>query len=96
MNGVLLQVRSTWLFFAVLVDLGDVVAEELMVLFDQISLERVFRGLYHFTQAYHHGQATDPVKYFAASENQDLGVVKRQRKKPSVTPAQLVSELAGV
>lgn len=95
-NGVLLQVWSTWLFFAVLVDLGDAVAEELLVPFDQISLEMVFRGLYHFTQAYHHGQATDPVKYFAASENQDLGVVKRQRKKPSVPPAQLVSGLAGV
>jgi len=94
-NGVLLQVWSTWLFFAVLVDLGDAVAEELLVPFDQISLEMVFRGLYHFTQAYHHGQATDPVKYFAASENQDLGVVKRQRKKPSVTPAQLVSRFAG-
>jgi hypothetical protein len=95
-NGVLLQVWSTWLFFAVLVDLGDAVAEELMVPFDQISLEMVFRGLYHFTQADHHGQATDPVKYFAASENQDLGVVKRQRNKPSVTSAQLVSGLAGV
>lgn len=95
-NGVLLQVWSTWLFFAVLVDLGDAVAEELMVPLDQISLEMVFRGLYHFTQAYQHGQATDPVKYFAAPENHDLGVVKRQRKKPSVTSAQLVSGLAEV
>jgi len=94
-NGVLLQVWSTWLFFAVLVDLGDAVAEELMLPFDRISLEMVFRGLYHFTQAYHHGQATDPVKYFAASENQDLGVVKRLRKKPGVPPVQPVSGLAG-
>jgi Transposase DDE domain len=50
-NGVLLQCWSTGLFFAVLVDLGDAVAEELLVPFDQISLEMVFRGLYHFTQA---------------------------------------------
>ena len=50
-NGVLLQVWSTWLFFAVLVDLGNAVAEELLVPFDSISLEMVFRGLYHFMQA---------------------------------------------
>ena len=46
-NGVLLQVWSTWLFFTVLVDLGDAVAEELRLPFDCISLEMVFRGLYH-------------------------------------------------
>lgn len=80
-NGVLLQVWATWLFFAVLVDLGDAVAEELMLPFDRISLEMVFRGLYHFTQAYARGEATDPVKYLAAPENRDLGVVKRLRKK---------------
>lgn len=94
-NGVLLQVWSTWLFFAVLVDLGDAVAEELMLPFDRISLEMVFRGLYHFTQAHQRGQATDPVKYFAAAENQDLGVVKRLRKKPGVPAAQLASGRAG-
>ena len=80
-NGVLLQVWATWLFFAVLVDLGDAVAEELMLPFDRISLEMVFRGLYHFTQAYARGEATDPVKHLAAPENRDLGVVKRLRKK---------------
>lgn len=95
-NGVLLQVWSTWLFFAVLIDLGDAVAEELMVPFERISLEMVFRGLYHFTQAYHRGRATDPVKYFAAPENRDLGVVKRLRKEPGTLPAQLISGLAGV
>jgi hypothetical protein len=81
-NGVLLQVWSTWLFFAVLVDLGDAVAEELLLPFDCISLEMVFRGLYHFMQAYTRGEATDLVKYLAAPENRDLGVVKRIRKKP--------------
>jgi hypothetical protein len=81
-NGVLLQVWSTWLFFAVLVDLGDAVAEELMLPFDRISLEMVFRSLYYFVQAYNKGQATDPVKYLAAPENRDLGVVKRLRRKP--------------
>lgn len=81
LNGILLQIWATWLFFALLVDLGDEVANELMLPFDRISLEMVFRGLYYFTQAHHRGQATDPVKYLAAPENQDLGVVKRLRKK---------------
>jgi hypothetical protein len=94
-NGVLLQVWSTWLFFAVLVDLGDAVAEELMLPFDQISLEMVFRGLYHFTQAYQRGEATDPVKYLAAPENRDLGTVKRLRKKSESPPTQLSQGSAG-
>ena len=80
-NGVLLQVWSTWLFFAVLVDLGDAVADEMELEFDRISLEMVMRGLYHFSVARQRGLADDPVKYFAAPENQDLGVVKRRRKK---------------
>jgi hypothetical protein len=94
-NGVLLQVWSTWLFFAVLVDLGDAVAEELRIEFDQISLEMLIRGLYHFSVAYQNGLADDPVKYFAAPENQDLGVVKRRRKKrlPRADPPPLDDDL---
>jgi len=94
-NGVLLQVWSTWLFFAVLVDLGDAVAEELMLPFDRISLEMVFRSLYYFIQAYHKGEATDLVKYLAAPENQDLGIVKRLRKKPSPVTADALPQPAG-
>jgi hypothetical protein len=76
-------VWATWLFFAVLVDLGDAVANELMLPFDRISLEMVFRGLYHFHRAFEKGLATDPVKYLADPQNRDLGVVKRLR--PGVT-----------
>jgi hypothetical protein len=79
-NGVLLQVWATWLFYAILVDLGDAVADEIGIPFDRISLEMLYRGLYHFTQARSKGKATDPVKYFAAPENQDLAVVKVLRK----------------
>jgi hypothetical protein len=79
-NGVKLQVWSTWLFYAVLVDLGDALAQELELPFDRISLEMVYRGLYHFSVAYDKGKATDPVKYFVSPENQDLGVVKTIRK----------------
>ena len=75
-----LPIWGTWLFYAVLVDLGDAVADELSLPFDNISLEMIYRSLYHFYVADHKGKASDPVKYFASPENQDLGIVKRQRK----------------
>ena len=65
---------------AVLVDLGDAVALEVSLPFDRISLEMIYRGLYHFYVAHHKGLATDPVKYFAAPENKDLGIIKSIRK----------------
>jgi hypothetical protein len=80
LNGIQLQIWGTWLFYAVLVDLGDAVADELVLPFDRISLEMIYRGLYHFNVAYQKGLATDPVKYFASPKNQDLGVVKTKRK----------------
>jgi Transposase DDE domain len=79
-NGIKLQLWGTWLFYAVLVDLSDAVADEMTLPFDRISLEMVSRGLYHFYVAHHKGLATDPIKYLAAPENQDLGVVKTIRK----------------
>jgi len=60
-NGVKL-LWTTWLF-AVLIDLADAVADELAVPFDRISLEMLFRGLYHFHHAYSQGRATDPVLF---------------------------------
>ena len=80
LNGIQLQLWGTWLFYAVLVDLGDAVADEVSLPFDRISLEMIYRGLYHFYVAHHKGLATDPVKYFAAPENKDLGIVKSIRK----------------
>ncbi len=79
-NGIKLQLWGTWLFYAVLIDLSDAVADEMTLPFDRISLEMVYRGLYHFYVAHHKGLANDPIKYFAAPENQDLGVVKTIRK----------------
>jgi hypothetical protein len=67
-------------FYAVLVDLGDAIADELALPFDRISLEMTYRGLYHFYVAHQKGLATNPVLYFAAKENQDLGIVKTVRK----------------
>lgn len=80
LNGIKLQLWATWLFYAVLLDLGDAVADALKVPMERISLEMLFRGIYHFSQAYAKGLASDLVAYFAAPQNQDLGVVKTIRK----------------
>ena len=61
-------------------DLGDAVAEELEILFDQISLEMIYRGMYHFYVADQKELAFDPVEYFAEPQNRDLGIVKPARK----------------
>lgn len=83
LNGIHLQIWATWLFYAILVDLGDAVADRLGLPFDRISLEMLYRGFYHFSRAVSLGLASDPVSYFADPANQDLGVVKRLRKPVS-------------
>ncbi|MGL5836490.1 MAG: IS4 family transposase [Waterburya sp.] len=88
-NGIKLQIWATWLFYAVLVDLGDAVADELSLPIDCISLEMIYRGLYYFHGASKRREAHDPVKYFAHPDIQQcLGIVKRQRKpKPKLIVA---------
>lgn len=78
-NGIMVQVWATWLLYAVLVDLTDAVAEELHRPFSALSMEMVFRGLYHFTQAHQRGQADDPVAYLAAKAKA-LDLLKQRRK----------------
>ena len=82
LNGVQVQVWATWLLYAVLVDLTDRVAEVLQRPFSEISIEMVFRGLYHFTMDYHQGKAHDPVQ-FLAEEAEELGIIKRKRRSKS-------------
>ncbi len=84
-NAVELQVWMTWVLYAVLIDLSDAVAEALQEPFSRISVEMVYRGLYHFTQAYHRGEADDVVSYLAA-EAKDLGILKRRRRRGRKKP----------
>ena len=81
-NGIKLQIWATWLFYAVLMDLGDAIADELALPIDRISLEMIYRGLYHFSVAHQKGLTDNLLKYFTAPENQDLGIVKSIRKPP--------------
>jgi hypothetical protein len=78
-NGVLVQLWATWLLYAVLVDLTDAVAEALAVPYQDVSPEMVYRGLYHFTQASHRGDAREVVAYLAANAKL-LGLLKRKRR----------------
>ncbi|MEM9276657.1 MAG: IS4 family transposase [Cyanobacteria bacterium P01_F01_bin.143] len=80
-NGIKLQIWATWLFYAILLDLCDEIADELTLPFDSISIEMVFRGIYHFSVALNQGNTTDIVAYLTASENRDLGIVKSPRPK---------------
>jgi hypothetical protein len=80
LNGIQLQIWATWLFYALLIDLGDAVADRMGLPFERISLEMLLRGLYHFSRAYSLGLASDPVAYFADPANQDLAVIKPLRK----------------
>ncbi len=82
-NGILVQVWATWLLYAALVDLTDAVAEELDEPYHALSMEMVYRGLYHYTQAYHRGDASDPVLYLAAHAKQ-LGILKRLRRSSTL------------
>ena len=88
-NGIKLQLWATWLFYAILIDLSDEIADELTLPFDSISVEMVFRGIYHFTQALNQGSATELITYLTASENQDLGIVKSPRPKRARPPLDL-------
>ena len=80
-NGIKLQLWATWLFYVVLIDLSDEVANELTLPMNSISVEMVFRGIYHFTQVVSQGSIANLIAYFTAPENQDLGIVKSTRPK---------------
>lgn len=68
-NGIQLQLWATRLFYVVLIDLADEVAEEFALPFDSISVEMAFRGIYHFTQAVSRGNSINLIAYLTAPEN---------------------------
>jgi DDE family transposase len=86
-NGIALQIWTTWLLYAILVDLSDAVADELGVPVDRISLEMVYRGLYFYVGAASRGQTDDPVAYLAHPDQRDLGILKRPRPPTALDKA---------
>lgn len=88
-NGIKLQIWATFLFYVILIDLADEVADTLAKPFDSISVEMVFRAIYHFTQASVKGLAHHFITYLTAPENRDLGVVKTTRPQRLRPPLDL-------
>ncbi len=81
-----LQVWATWLYYAVLLDLCDEVAEALQRPLDDISVEMVARSLYFYVLAVEQGYTGTAAQYFADNAKL-LGIVKRHR--PSTGPSVL-------
>ncbi len=79
-NGVQTQIWATWLFYVLLVDLTDTVAEAMQRPFVHLSLEMVFKALYHFTQEKQLGRAADPIAYLVQDAHL-LGIVKPKYRK---------------
>lgn len=82
-NSVELQLWSTWIVYAVLIDLCDQVASLRDILFDRISIEMVYRSLYYFLKAHARGDADDLPGWLATC-NKIYGIVKRKPHKPDV------------
>ena len=91
-NAIKTQLWATWILYAVLTDLTDAVAEVLQQPFAMISVEMVYRGLYHFSQAYHRGVATDPVEYLARKASA-LAIIKAKRPKSLDTVRLLTNQI---
>jgi hypothetical protein len=79
-NAVCVQLWASWLLYCVLIDLSDGVAEELKRPFGEISVEMVYRGLYHYSQALSRGE-TPTVFQYLARDAKSLGIIKRPKKK---------------
>lgn len=80
-NAIQTQLWATWIVYAVLIDLTDAVAEALRQPFSALSVEMIYRGLYHVTQAQQRGETDDVVAYLAA-QAKSLGILKRKRHSP--------------
>jgi hypothetical protein len=76
-NGIQLQIWTTWVLYAVLLDLCDAIAEELALPLARISTEMVYRGIPLFCSAFQKGLATDIVPFLASLTR--FGIVKRVR-----------------
>lgn len=79
-NGIMVQLWSTWLLYSVLIDLVDEVASELKQPVQAISVEMVYRGLYHYSEALKRGENLSIGAYYAKYAK-ILAIVKAPRKK---------------
>jgi hypothetical protein len=86
-NGVEIQIVATWILYAVLNDLCTQVATVLRQPLETISLEMVFRGLYHYAQARLDDASVELIS-FLTQHAKLLGLVKAKRKRHRFRDAQ--------
>lgn len=79
-NAVQLQIYATLIFYAVLLTICQQVAEALGEPLERISVEMVFRALYHYSQAVQRGECEELIP-FLVTHAKLLGLVKRWRKQ---------------
>jgi hypothetical protein len=79
-NGVQLQLYATFLFYLVLLNVCQHVAQSLNEPLEQISVEMVFRAFYHYSRALTRGETVNLVTYLVQHAKL-LGLVKRRRKR---------------
>lgn len=78
-NAVAFQLWSIWIVYTVLIDLCDEVAGLLMLPFERISIEMVYRSMYYYCKAVERG-SDKSLPHFLQDRSKDLGIVKRKRK----------------
>jgi Transposase DDE domain len=94
-NGVEIQIYATWIFYALVNDLCTDVALALNQPLECISLEMVFRGLYHFNSFNKRGEADDVIDFFTTNAKR-LGILKAKRPRDRLreTQSQLIWALS--
>lgn len=91
-NAIALQVWTTLLLYGVLVDLCGEAAVALQVAPERISLEMLYRSLYHYAGQLERGEQRDFITWLTDPQQRDLGIVKRLRPQP--TPRSVDLEVA--
>jgi hypothetical protein len=79
-NGVQLQLYATFLFYLVLLNVCQQVAQSLNEPLERISMEMVFRAFYPYSRALTRGETVELMPYLVHHAKL-LGLVKRQRKR---------------
>lgn len=87
-NGVEIQIVATWILYAVLNQLCAQVAVALRQPIETISMEMVFRSLYHYAQARRQDPHLELIP-FLTDHAKLLGLVKATRKRHRLRDAQL-------
>jgi hypothetical protein len=79
-NGIQLQLYATLLFYLVLLQVCQQVAQSLNEPLERISVEMVFRAFYHYSRALLRDEAVKLVPYLV-QQAKLLGLVKRRRQR---------------